>query len=320
MAGNFMSKPIGAKPVVPKKAGGIKKPILKGKPKVHHIEAKSIEEAPTFKEVTEELAQNLEESFERMKEQVVQQTSEPMVGQCPPPGVEESLKKEVKIEAEEVEVPVADPEDDDKFEDKAMEEMEKEVNEEVEEEKPKTKKRTRKKAKKESSDTTIVIDSEPLSVEEYKDYMTEIIRPSIQEWEDEKEEVKDKMSTLNLDPNMNPKEIRELLAGLTDMHKEMQDRLDEAKVNLDNTVELIKSVEIKAAAEGANAEERKLKALIAKENYVKEGETHSVNLTVFKQLLNERVLFYNSQINTLEYNKFLVMTFQKVCSTENKGF
>lgn len=320
MAGNFMSKPIGAKPVVPKKAGGIKKPILKGKPKVHHIEAKSIEEAPTFKEVTEELAQNLEESFERMKEQVVQQTSEPMVGQCPPPGVEESLKKEVKIEAEEVEVPVADPEDDDKFEDKAMEEMEKEVNEEVEEEKPKTKKRTRKKAKKESSDTTIVIDSEPLSVEEYKDYMAEIIRPSIQEWEDEKEEVKDKMSTLNLDPNMNPKEIRELLAGLTDMHKEMQDRLDEAKVNLDNTVELIKSVEIKAAAEGTNAEERKLKALIAKENYVKEGETHSVNLTVFKQLLNERVLFYNSQINTLEYNKFLVMTFQKVCSTENKGF
>lgn len=320
MAGNFMSKPIGAKPVVPKKAGGIKKPILKGKPKVHHIEAKSIEEAPTFKEVTEELAQNLEESCERMKEQVVQQTSEPMVGQCPPPGVEESLKQEVKIEVEEVEVPVADPEDDDKFEDKAMEEMEKEVNEEVEEEKPKTKKRTRKKAKKESSDTTIVIDSEPLSVEEYKDYMAEIIRPSIQEWEDEKEEVKDKMSTLNLDPNMNPKEIRELLAGLTDMHKEMQDRLDEAKVNLDNTVELIKSVEIKAAAEGANAEERKLKALIAKENYVKEGETHSVNLTVFKQLLNERVLFYNSQINTLEYNKFLVMTFQKVCSTENKGF
>lgn len=321
MAGNFMSKPIGgAKPVVPKKVGGIKKPILKGKPKVHHVEAKPIEEAPTFKEVTEELAQNLEESFERMKEQVVQQTSEPMVGQCPPPGAKESLEKEVKIEAEEVEVPVADPEDDDKFEDKAMEEMEKEVNEEVEEEKPKTKKRTRKKAKKESSDTTIVIDSEPLSVEEYKDYMAEIIRPSIQEWEDEKEEVKDKMSTLNLDPNMNPKEIRELLAGLTDMHKEMQDRLDEAKVNLDNTVELIKSVEIKAAAEGANAEERKLKALIAKENYVKEGETHSVNLTVFKQLLNERVLFYNSQINTLEYNKFLVMTFQKVCSTENKGF
>lgn len=320
MAGNFMSKPIGAKPVVPKKAGGIKKPILKGKPKVHHIEAKPIEEAPTFKEVTEELTQNLEEASKRMTEQVVQQTSEPMVGQCPPPGVEESLKQEVKIEVEEVEVPVADPEDDDKFEDKAMEEMEKEVNEEVEEEKPKTKKRTRKKAKKESSDTTIVIDSEPLSVEEYKDYMAEIIRPSIQEWEDEKEEVKDKMSTLNLDPNMNPKEIRELLAGLTDMHKEMQDRLDEAKVNLDNTVELIKSVEIKAAAEGANAEERKLKALIAKENYVKEGETHSVNLTVFKQLLNERVLFYNSQINTLEYNKFLVMTFQKVCSTENKGF
>lgn len=320
MAGNFMSKPIGAKPVVPKKAGGIKKPILKGKPKVHHVEAKPIEEAPTFKEVTEELTQNLEEASKRMTEQIVQQTSEPMVGQCPPPGVEESLKQEVKIEAEEVEVPVADPEDDDKFEDKAMEEMEKEVNEEVEEEKPKTKKRTRKKAKKESSDTTIVIDSEPLSVEEYKDYMAEIIRPSIQEWEDEKEEVKDKMSTLNLDPNMNPKEIRELLAGLTDMHKEMQDRLDEAKVNLDNTVELIKSVEIKAAAEGANAEERKLKALIAKENYVKEGETHSVNLTVFKQLLNERVLFYNSQINTLEYNKFLVMTFQKVCSTENKGF
>jgi hypothetical protein len=320
MAGNFMSKPIGAKPVVPKKAGGIKKPILKGKPKVHHVEAKPIEEAPTFKEVTEELTQNLEEASKRMTEQVVQQTSEPMVGQCPPPGVEESLKQEVKIEVEEVEVPVADPEDDDKFEDKAMEEMEKEVNEEVEEEKPKTKKRTRKKAKKESSDTTIVIDSEPLSVEEYKDYMAEIIRPSIQEWEDEKEEVKDKMSTLNLDPNMNPKEIRELLAGLTDMHKEMQDRLDEAKVNLDNTVELIKSVEIKAAAEGANAEERKLKALIAKENYVKEGETHSVNLTVFKQLLNERVLFYNSQINTLEYNKFLVMTFQKVCSTENKGF
>ena len=150
--------------------------------------------------------------------------------------------------------------------------------------------------------------------------MYDVIRPTIPEWEEEKEEIKNKMSVLNLDPNMNPKEIRELLAGLTDMHNEMQSRLEEAKVNLDNTTELIKSVEIKAAAEGSNAEERKLKALIAKENYVKEGETQSVNLTVFKQLLSERVLFYNSQISTLEYNKFLVMTFQKVCSTENKGF
>ena len=212
------------------------------------------------------------------------------------------------------------------FKSRELEEIIEDANKEVvepEPDPPKAKKKTSRKraSKKETKqDATIIIDSEPLSVEEYKDYMSEVIRPSIQEWEDEKEEIRDKMSTLNLDPNMNPKEIRQLLADLTDMHKEMQDRLEEAKVNLENTTELIKSVEIKAAVEGCNAEERKLKALIAKENYVKEGETQSVNLTVFKQLLNERVLFFNCQINTLEYTKFLVMTFQKVCSTETKGF
>ena len=313
MAGNFMSKPV-AKPVAPKK-----KPAIKGlKPRV----PKPIENTPTLKEVEEKAV-----------EEVVEQVVEPIVEQAPEPEPEEI----VEIPEPPVQTPPVpiDPEtnepfeeEDDKLEEKEMEEIIEDANQEepeevIEEEKPKAKKKTsrKKSAKKETKqDTTIVIDSEPLSVEEYKDYMTEVIRPSIQEWEDEKEEIRDKMSTLNLDPNMNPKEIRQLLADLTDMHKEMQDRLEEAKVNLENTTELIKSVEIKAAVEGCNSEERKLKALIAKENYVKEGETQSVNLTVFKQLLNERVLFYNCQINTLEYNKFLVMTFQKVCSTETKGF
>lgn len=308
MAGNFMNKAVTPQPT--RKVGGIKKPNISGiKPK---IKPKQIKEAPTFKEVQEEMAHS-EEVSEQASEPIVEQSSEPIV-------------EEVK---QEVEIPTISEEDDDKFEDKIIEEITEEVNkeepiketkEEEPEGKPKTKKRTRKKAKKESSDTVSVTDAEPLDVEDYDEYMYEVIRPTIPEWEEEKEEIRDKMSTLNLDPNMNPKEIRQLLADLTDMHKEIQDRLEEAKTNLDNTTEKIKTVEIKAAAGGSNAEERKLKALIAKENYIKEGETHSVNLIVFKQLLNERVLFYNSQLNTLEYNKFLVMTFQKVCSTENKGF
>ena len=302
MAGNFVSKP-----AVPKGA----KPALKGlKPKVPKA-VKPIEETPTLKEVQEQVV-------EEIKTEVVKQVEEPIV---------EPQTDVTEIKTEPIEVEVENPEEDDKLEDQAMEEIIEDANKEPEvepePEPPKAKKKTSRKraSKKETKqDATIIIDSEPLSVEEYKDYMSEVIRPSIQEWEDEKEEVRDKMSTLNLDPNMNPKEIRQLLADLTDMHKEMQDRLEEAKVNLENTTELIKSVEIKAAVEGCNAEERKLKALIAKENYVKEGETQSVNLTVFKQLLNERVLFFNCQINTLEYTKFLVMTFQKVCSTETKGF
>lgn len=323
MAENFMSKP---KSVVPQTKKIYGKATFKGiKPKIPKAkeQAESIENAPTLKEVEAKIEQHIN----KVEAEVRQQSSvdEPMVGQCPHPSAKESLEKEVKIEAEEVDEPFTDPEDDDKFEDKIEEEMYEEVNKpepepEPEPEKPKTRKRTSRKKKETKQETVAAINAEPLDVEGYSDYMYDVIRPTIPEWEEEKEEIKNKMSVLNLDPNMNPKEIRELLAGLTDMHNEMQSRLEEAKVNLDNTTELIKSVEIKAAAEGSNAEERKLKALIAKENYVKEGETQSVNLTVFKQLLSERVLFYNSQISTLEYNKFLVMTFQKVCSTENKGF
>ena len=325
MAENFMSKP---KSVVPQTKKIYGKATFKGiKPKIPKAkeQAEPIENAPTLKEVEAKIEQHID----KVEAEIRQQSSvdEPMVGQCPHPSAEESLEKEVKIEAEEVDEPFTDPEDDDKFEDKIEEEMYEEVNKpepepvpEPEPEKPKTRKRTSRKKKETKQETVVAINAEPLDVESYNDYMYDVIRPTIPEWEEEKEEIKNKMSVLNLDPNMNPKEIRELLAGLTDMHNEMQSRLEEAKVNLDNTTELIKSVEIKAAAEGSNAEERKLKALIAKENYVKEGETQSVNLTVFKQLLSERVLFYNSQISTLEYNKFLVMTFQKVCSTENKGF
>lgn len=304
MAGNFMNKPATVKAVAPKKIG-IKKPTLKGlKPKTS-VKIEPIEEAPTLKEVEETV------------EQVQEETSEPIVEQT-----KEEVVEEVQAEPEEAEL---NHEDDDKFEDKAIEEItedanKEEVTEKVKEEKPKTKRRTRKKSTKENKqETTVAIDSEPLDVEEYKDYMEEIIRPSIQEWEDEKEEVRDKMSTLNLDPNMNPKEIRQLLADLADMHKTMQDRLEDAEINYDNTNKLIESIEIKASV-GSNSDERKLKALLARENYVKEGETKSVNLTVFRQLLKERVVFYKAQISTLEYNKYLVMTFQKVCSTETKGF
>ena len=325
MAENFMSKP---KSVVPQTKKIYGKATFKGiKPKIPKAkeQAEPIENAPTLKEVEAEIEQHINKVETEIRQQ--SNVEEPMVGQCPHPSAEESLEKEVKIEAEEVDEPFTDPEDDDKFEDKIEEEMYEEVNKpepepvpEPEPEKPKTRKRTSRKKKEAKQETVVAINAEPLDVESYSDYMYDVIRPTIPEWEEEKEEIKNKMSVLNLDSNMNPKEIRELLAGLTDMHNEMQSRLEEAKVNLDNTTELIKSVEIKAAAEGSNAEERKLKALIAKENYVKEGETQSVNLTVFKQLLSERVLFYNSQISTLEYNKFLVMTFQKVCSTENKGF
>lgn len=309
MAGNFMNKPATVKAVAPKKIG-IKKPTLKGlKPKAS-VKIEPIEEAPTLKEVEEAV------------EQVQEETSEPIVEQT-----KEEVVEEVQAEPEEAELNHED--DDDKFEDKAIEEITEDANkeeaetvvkEEVKEEKPKTKRRTRKKSTKEDKqETTVAVDSEPLDVEEYKDYMEEIIRPSIQEWEDEKEEVRDKMSTLNLDPNMNPKEIRQLLADLADMHKTMQDRLEDAEINYDNTNKLIESIEIKASV-GSNSDERKLKALLARENYVKEGETKSVNLTVFRQLLKERVVFYKAQISTLEYNKYLVMTFQKVCSTETKGF
>lgn len=307
MAGNFMNKPATAKSVAPKKIGA-KKPTLKGlKPKAS-VKIEPIEEAPTLKEV---------EEAETTAEPVQEETSEPIVEQTT-----EEVVEEVQAEPEEE---VNHEDDDDKFEDKAIEEItedanKEEVTEEVKEEKPKAKKRTRKKSTKEDKqETTVAVDSEPLDVEEYKDYMEEVIRPSIQEWEDEKEEVRDKMSTLNLDPNMNPKEIRQLLADLADMHKTMQDRLEDAEINYDNTNKLIESIEIKASV-GANSDERKLKALLARENYVKEGETKSVNLTVFRQLLKERVVFYKAQVSTLEYNKYLVMTFQKVCSTETKGF
>ena len=270
MAENFMSKP---KSVVPQTKKIYGKATFKGiKPKIPKAkeQAEPIENAPTLKEVEAKIEQHIN----KVEAEVRQQSGvdEPMVGQCPHPSAEESLEKEVKIEAEEVDEPFTDPEDDDKFEDKIEEEMYEEVNKpepepvpEPEPEKPKTRKRTSRKKKETKQETVVAIDAEPLDVESYDDYMYDVIRPTIPEWEEEKEEIKNKMSVLNLDPNMNPKEIRELLAGLTDMHNEMQSRLEEAKVNLDNTTELIKSVEIKAAAEGSNAEERKLKALIAKE-------------------------------------------------------
>ena len=121
MAENFMSKP---KSVVPQTKKIYGKATFKGiKPKIPKAkeQAEPIENAPTLKEVEAKIEQHID----KVEAEVRQQSSvdEPMVGQCPHPSAKESLEKEVKIEAEEVDEPFTDPEDDDKFEDKIEEEI-----------------------------------------------------------------------------------------------------------------------------------------------------------------------------------------------------
>ena len=153
MAENFMSKP---KSVVPQTKKIYGKATFKGiKPKIPKAkeQAEPIENAPTLKEVEAEIRQQ-------------SNVEEPMVGQCPHPSAKESLEKEVKIEAEEVDEPFTDPEDDDKFEDKIEEEMYEEVNKpepepvpEPEPEKPKTRKRTSRKKKETLANVNISVES-----------------------------------------------------------------------------------------------------------------------------------------------------------------
>ena len=100
MAENFMSKP---KSVVPQTKKIYGKATFKGiKPKIPKAkeQAEPIENAPTLKEVEAEIEQHID----KVEAEVRQQSSvdEPMVGQCPHPSAEESLEKEVKIEAEEL--------------------------------------------------------------------------------------------------------------------------------------------------------------------------------------------------------------------------
>lgn len=309
------TKPTPAKPAKPNPLGAVKKPAMpKAEPK--NEEAKE-ETKPAVKPASKpnplgpikKPAKPVMPKKEKEPEVEIEEGKEIDLGMNEVPEVKEetpkveAVKETVKEKVEET-----------------KEEVVEEKVEEVKEEKPK-KKTTKKdtKAKKEEKVETKKVSNLPKAdINTIEDYMSPVVLPTLEAWEEEKEEVKEVMATLEIDADMNPATAKVLLADMATAYGELNRKLTHYKTQYENLtgkdgiIECIKSIH----GQGKNAEERKFAATDACMNYVKPGEKTAVNLFEYEYVIREKYYFYNGIVNELEFKRQLLITFNGMLNAE----
>lgn len=195
--------------------------------------------------------------------------------------------------------------------------------EEVVEEKPKKKasnKRSKKKAEPEQEvqKEEVVEENLPqMSLYDAVEKMEESINITIPEWEETQQEIKDKLKTLTIDPDVNPAGMRMLIGEIDDLLTELRlirTRVDEQSKALNEQVEYIRL----SNSKGSNSEERKASGYKALMNYKKNPDDEEViNLVEYQIFMNNKLNFLNESIEIVKDKKQLLITFSSMLKIES---
>lgn len=270
----------------------IKKPVIKSdvvkeeKLKIAEEEI-SKEEKISEPQIADEKTGRLEGETE--EERIDRQVTE-VLGEAPEEVPEETVEEPVE------ETPAEEPEPEP----------------EPEEEKPKAKKKTSRK-KKENKPTEKKENKEPLSIDEAQDLMLEDIMPCTENWNAEKERVAGLLDKLVITEELNPTDIKVLLADMSSTLRDLIMKAQESKTAYSNLKDTVEEVKVQNSV-GANSEERKLNSIHAIKNYEKDGQI--VDLTALLKFYRERAEFYEAAIKQIEINRQMLITFGSVFKIE----
>lgn len=276
---------------VPKKPNPLVKPPVKPVEKKEEVKEDIVEELDA-KEI--DLNVNPEPKQEEVKEEVTKD--------APVEEVKEEKVEEKKPVVEETEAPKEEKEP------------------EVKEEKKTTSRKSSRSKKKEESTIEKKDDLPKADIDRIEDYMTPVVLPTIETWEEEKAEINEVMATLEIDADMNPAVAKVLLADMATAYGSVNKKLTHYKTQYENLtgkdgiIECVKAIH----GQGKNAEERKYAATHACMNYCKPGEKEAVNLFEYEYLVRERFYFYENTMRELEFKRQLLITFNGMLNAESR--
>ena len=202
-------------------------------------------------------------------------------------------------------------------------ETETDKKDEVEEVEPKeTKKkstRKRKSSKKKTEEVTKETDTDVESitdVDEATEYLEDIINFTSEEWEDEEKTLRDKLTSLEIRPDLNPDDVKKLIAKLSETYTDIKGRLVDVERSANSLEKQIKDIKTLNSI-GSNATERNLAATKAVMFFKKNPDDEkTVDLEQYLLMLKHKVNFYKYCIDTMGYNRQLLITFASVFKIE----
>ena len=194
--------------------------------------------------------------------------------------------------------------------------------EEVEVEPKETKKKSTRKRKSSKKKTEEVVketdaDVESITdVDEATEYLEDIINFTSEEWEDEEKTLRDKLTSLEIRPDLNPDDVKKLIAKLSETYTDIKGRLVDVERSANSLEKQIKDIKTLNSI-GSNATERNLAATKAVMFFKKNPDDEkTVDLEQYLLMLKHKVNFYKYCIDTMGYNRQLLITFASVFKIE----
>lgn len=174
-----------------------------------------------------------------------------------------------------------------------------------------SKKKTEEVAKETDTDVESITD-----IEEATEYLEDIINFTSEEWEDEEKTLRDKLTSLEIRPDLNPDDVKKLIAKLSETYTDIKGRLVDVERSANSLEKQIKDIKTLNSI-GSNATERNLAATKAVMFFKKNPDDEkTVDLEQYLLMLKHKVNFYKYCIDTMGYNRQLLITFASVFKIE----
>ena len=188
---------------------------------------------------------------------------------------------------------------------------------EAEPKKKSTRKRKTTKKKVEETVKEINTDVETITdVNEATKYLEDIINFTSEEWEEEEKDLRDKLVSLAVRPDLNPDDVKKLIGELSTAYTDIKGRLVDVEKSANSLEKQIKDIKTLNSV-GSNATERNLNATKAVMFFKKNPEDEkAVDLEQYLLMLKHKVNFYKYCIDTMGYNRQLLITFASVFKIE----
>lgn len=201
--------------------------------------------------------------------------------------------------------------------DKDSEEADEDNKVEAEPKKKSTRKRKTTKKKVEETVKEINTDVETITdVNEATEYLEDIINFTSEEWEEEEKDLRDKLVSLAVRPDLNPDDVKKLIGELSTAYTDIKGRLVDVEKSANSLEKQIKDIKTLNSV-GSNATERNLNATKAVMFFKKNPEDEkAVDLEQYLLMLKHKVNFYKYCIDTMGYNRQLLITFASVFKIE----
>ena len=182
------------------------------------------------------------------------------------------------------------------------EEVKEEKAVEVKEEKKEKKNTKRGSSKKKEKYVDINIEESIDDIETIEEFFKDEINPSSQQWEEEKEELLNKVNELFIDEDINPQQIQSLIFKCVNVQDEFFVLKDRVEKNISFIKDLKEKVTILNSV-GSNTDERKINSYKALVSYRENPEDEPLNLLTYCRAIDNKYDFINTQIKRIANKK-----------------